>query len=88
MKLTEKTVKTEKKTTELVCELTEEEFKQLGAETAAQMIVDLLDSKDDETDIAAYIAMTAMLAQYSAKLSAQMFYTTDKTNETENKEEK
>ena len=85
MKLTEKTTTTETQTTELVCELTEEEFEQLSAETAAHLVVDMM---EDETNYAAGLAMTALLAKYSAKLAVQMFHKTDKSNETENKEEK
>ena len=85
MKLTEKTIVTEKKTEELLCELTKEEFEQVCAETAAHFVVEML---DDVTDITAGLAMTAMLAAYSAELTKQMFNQDDKSNETDNKEEK
>ena len=87
MKLTEKPIETEKQPTELVCELTEEEFKWLSAETAAQVVVDILDGGDGAPDLMAGIAMTTMLAKYSAELAKRMFNANDKTNETENKEE-
>ena len=85
MKLTEKPIETVKQPTELVCELTEAEFRKSSADTAASLVVDMIDGEDD---FAVGVAMTALLAKYSANLAVQMFHANDKPNETENKEEK
>jgi hypothetical protein len=86
MKLTKKSTKTEIETTETVCEITQEEFEQIGAETAAKTIVQIVGDDPDMEDLLCGVAMSKMFATYLANLVNKLF--TDKNENPDKKEEK
>lgn len=70
MKLTTKTVKHEVETTEVVCELTKDEFEQTCAEIASSTVIDSLDG---DFSITVAIAMTELLVKFSHNLENALF---------------
>lgn len=88
MNLTKKTVKTEVETTETVCEITREEFSELGAKIAADTIMNAIGKDADVDDLLAGVAMTALLAEFAARLEMKLFGDTDNDKNPETKEEK
>lgn len=86
MKLTTKTVKTECE--EIVCELNQEEFENVCAETAARTIADFIGDEPDADDIGACLALTHLFAEFTAHLVSRVFkQDADKSNQS-NKTEK
>ena len=85
MKLTKKTVKQEVETSEVVCEITQDEFTQICAVTSAETVVETLGTNLDIDDMVAGIAMTSLLADFVAHLEAKLF-NTNKTENTHNNE--
>ena len=88
MNLTQKQVKTEVETIETVCEITREEFVELGAHTAADVVTKNIGDNPDATDIVAGLTMTALLAEFMAELELKLFGDTDNDKNPETKEEK
>ena len=89
MKLTEKTVKHEVETTEVVCEITKKEFEQLCAETAANVVIDIvLGDEPDADDVVASLALTRIFAQFANKLENKLFNPTNTNEDPDKKEEK
>lgn len=88
MNLTQKQVKTEVETIETVCEITREEFVELGAYTAANVVTKNIGDNPDADDIVAGLAMTALLAEFMAELELKLFGDTDNDKNPETKEEK
>ena len=88
MKLTKKSVTTEVETTETVCEITEDEFMGICASTAASIVLDIIGSSPDVSDVLPSILMTDMFAKFSVKLSKKMFADTDKPENNDKQEEK
>ena len=84
MKLIKKSTKREVETTETVCEITQEEFEKICAETAAQTIVETIGPEADIDDLMMGVAMTSMFADFASNLAKKLF--TD-TNETHDKKE-
>ena len=70
MKRTTKKVKHEVETTEVVCELTREEFEQTCAEIASSTVIDILDG---DLRIAVAVAMTELLVKFSHNLKNALF---------------
>ena len=88
MNLTKKTVKTEVETTETVCEIVQEEFADLCARTAADVITEFMGDTPTEEDFMAGVQLTTLFALFAAKLDMALF-DEPKTNKTQNtKEEK
>lgn len=83
MKLTKKKVKHETETTELVCEITKDEFDKLCAETAASTIANMVDVDIDGLLVA--LSMTSLLAKFVSNLDNQLF--NDKLKNTDKEEE-
>jgi hypothetical protein len=86
MKLTKKSVKHEVETTEMVCEITPDEFNQICAETAASTIIEVIGPDATASDLAMGVAMTALLAQYARNLEDVLF--ADTNENPDKKEEK
>ena len=81
MKLTQKTTTHEVETTEVVCEITQEEFDKICAETAASTVSDMVDVETD--GLLVCLAMTDLLARFVSRLDKKLF-----TNKTETKDTK
>lgn len=86
MKLTKKTTKTAVETTEIVCEISQEEFSMMCAETVAKLVVSRLDNPIDGEELMHGIAMTALLAEFAHEMDKKLF--NYKNENPDNKEEK
>ena len=86
MKLTEKSVPVE--TTEMVCEITRPEFSKIGAKVAAKTVMDTIGDDASVDALLAGIAMTSLLAQYTANLEKELFTKPDTNENPDKKEEK
>lgn len=88
MKLTKKTVKHEVENTETVCEITQAEFDDICARTAAKLVTDFIGPDADCDDIKAGIELTALFARFVANLDDKLFNDTDTNENPDKKEEK
>lgn len=86
MKVTQKSTKHEVETTEAVCEITQSEFEQICAQTAAKTVTEIIGADPDIDDMMAGIAMTSMFADFVAHLVGKLF--NDKNETHDKKEEK
>ena len=87
MKLTKKTTTKEVETTETVCEITQKEFDQICAKTAANVVTDYIGKDADVDDLIAGIMLTSLFAQFVSDLDDKLFGN-DKTENPDKKEEK
>ena len=81
MNLKKKTASHE--TTEIVCEIAQDEFDAICAKTAAALVVDFIGENPDVSDLGAGLSLTSLFAKFVSILDKELF--TDKTdNEEEN----
>ena len=84
MKLTKKSTKHEVETTEVVCEITRDEFSTLNAKIAARIVMEKIEGDESVDAMMAGLAMATLLAEYAAELEVALF---DKPENTDKKEE-
>ena len=84
MKLTTKSIQYE--TTKTVCEITQDEFDKICAETAASIVVGFIGEDPDIEDLGAGLSLTKMFADFVSKLDERLF--NDKNENPNKKEEK
>lgn len=86
MKLTEKSIKHEVEATEVVCEVTRDEFSVVSAKVAARLVMDKIEGDDSTEALLAGLAMARLLAEYCAELEMKLF-NPDQDEDTDKKEE-
>ncbi len=92
MKVTKKSTKREIETTEVVCEISKQEFDAICAKTAADVVTDIMGDDPDTDDIEVGVFMVTMFAKYVSNLAKKMFNpkaneNPDKNPDKNNKEE-
>jgi hypothetical protein len=88
MKLTEKSTQPEVETTEIVCEITQDEFSQLCTETAASITTKFIGDNPSIDELMAGLALTHILAGFTADLEVKLFHDKDTNENPDKKEEK
>ena len=86
MRLTKNTVKHEVETTETVCQITQDKFDKICAETAAKTIANFVGDDPEVEDLIVGIQLTSLFAQFVAKLDKKLFDEADKTENPDNNE--
>ena len=71
--------------TELMCEMSREEFEHISAIAAAKLIVEIMGDEPDVKDFAMGLAMTKLFAKLGTRIADAMFG--DDTNDNNDKEE-
>lgn len=87
MKLTKKSIKHEVETTEVVCEITRDEFSSMSAKIAARIVMENIKGDESADAILAGLAMTSLLAEFCAELETELF-DNDSNENPDKKEEK
>lgn len=82
MKQTQKITKTSVDKTEILCEISQDEFNTLCAETAADVVVSHLDIPAGGKELMHGIAMTALLADFAYEVTKKMFTYTNENPDT------
>ena len=84
MKVTKKSTKREIETTEVVCEISKQEFEAICAKTAADIVTDIMGDDPDTDDIEVGVFMVTVFAKYANTLVNKMF--NPKANENPDKD--
>ena len=88
MRVTERTVTQDVETTEILCEISQEEFDSTCAKVASKFVIDTLGDDLDIENIMASISMTHILADFVAQLDKVLFNKQDTNENPDKKEEK
>ena len=87
MKLTRQTVTQEVKTTETVCEITQDEFDSICAKTAADIVTQFIGDDAGLDDLKAGLELTSLLAKFVMQLDVALFHCKPENPDKNEKEE-